>query len=85
MTTEKQLEREILRLLAERGAGKTNCPSEAARAVAGSEDREDWEPLMEPARNAAGRLVTAGKIVVTQQGQVVDGSTAKGPIRLRLR
>jgi hypothetical protein len=40
---------------------------------------------MEPARAAARRLVAAGKIVITQAGRVVDGSTAKGPIRLKLR
>ena len=83
MTEKKRLEREILWLLAERGAGKTICPSEAARAVAGSNKREAWEPLMEPARDAAEKLVASGKIVVTQGGAVVDGRTAKGPIRLR--
>jgi hypothetical protein len=80
----KALEGAILRLLAERGAGKTICPSEAARAV-GGEDRAAWESLMEPARAAARRLVAEGKIVITQGGRVVDGSTAKGPIRLKLR
>jgi len=80
-----RLEAEILRLLRERGAGKTICPSEAARAVAGSEDRACWEPLMEGARSAARRLVAKGVIVITQGGHVVDASTAKGPIRLRLR
>ncbi len=78
------LEQTILRLLGERGAGKTICPSEAARAVAGTEDRVAWEPLMEPARAAARRLVGEGKIVITQGGVVVDASAAKGPIRLRL-
>jgi hypothetical protein len=78
------LEQAILRLLAERGAGKTICPSEAARAV-GGEDKTLWEPLMEPARAAARRLVAQGVIVITQGGRVVDGSTAKGPIRLRRR
>lgn len=82
---DRQLEAEILRLLAERGAGKTICPSEAARAVAGSEERAAWEPLMEPARAAARRLVAQQRIVITQGGHVVDASTAKGPIRLRLR
>ena len=81
----KALEAEILRLLAERGQGKTICPSEAARSVAGSDERDVWEPLMEPARAAARRLVAAGRIAITQRGQVVDGATAKGPIRLRLR
>ncbi len=82
---DKQLESTILHLLQERGADKTICPSEAARAVAGSDERQAWEPLMEPARAAARRLVAAGKIDITQGGHVVDGSTAKGPIRLRLR
>ena len=85
---EKLLEETILRLLQQRGAGKTICPSEAARTVAGngdlSADRATWEPLMEPARAAARRLVAAEKIVITQAGHVVDASTAKGPIRLRL-
>ncbi|WP_041586192.1 DUF3253 domain-containing protein [Terriglobus saanensis] len=75
----------ILRLLEERGAGKTICPSEVARAVAGSETRSAWEPLMEEAREAAFSLVDAGQIVVTQKGRVIDGRTAKGPIRLRLK
>jgi hypothetical protein len=82
---DRALEGKILRLLSERGAGKTICPSEAARAVAESDEREVWEPLMEPARAAARRLVAAGKITVTQHGVEVDSATAKGPIRLRLR
>jgi hypothetical protein len=92
------LEASILALLAERGAGKTICPSEAARAVATAHHADDaarhsarklpqseWQPLMEPARAAARRLVAAGSVVVTQHGRVVDAATAKGPIRLRLR
>jgi hypothetical protein len=79
---DRALEEAIVRLLRERGEGKTICPSEAARAV-GGEDRAAWEPMMEPARAAARRLVAAGRIEITQGGSVVDGSTAKGPIRLR--
>ncbi len=81
--SEKALEEAILSLLAARGAGTTICPSEAARAVGGGE-RERWEPLMEPARAAARRLVAAGRIVITQGGRVVDPSHAKGAIRLKL-
>jgi hypothetical protein len=40
---------------------------------------------MEPARAAARRLAAAGKIDITQHGAAVNPSTAKGPIRLRLR
>ena len=85
------LEHAILHLLDERGRGKTICPSEAARAVAGQhspqarDDAAAWQPLMEPARAAARRLVAAGRILITQGGHVVEPSTAKGPIRLRLR
>ena len=77
--TDTALEGSIRSLLAARGAGKTICPSEAARAVGGA----DWEPLVEPARAAARRLVAAGEVEITQRGQVVDPSTARGPIRIR--
>jgi hypothetical protein len=40
---------------------------------------------MEDARRAARRLVAAGLIEITQGGHVVDPSTAKGPVRLRLK
>jgi hypothetical protein len=80
---DRALERAILDLLRQRGAGKTICPSEAARLLAG-QAREDWEPLMEPARAAARRLVAAGTIVITQGGRLVDPSHARGPIRLKL-
>lgn len=75
----RELEESIRSLLSSRAADATICPSEAARAVGG----ESWRDLMEPARDAARRLVAAGEIVITQQGHVVDPSTAKGPIRLR--
>jgi hypothetical protein len=80
---DRALEQTILTLLAGRGAGKTICPSEAARRVAGDAP-EAWQPLIEPAREAARRLVAAGRIVITQRGQVVDPSRARGPIRLKL-
>ncbi len=81
-SSDAALEEAILALLAERGAGKTICPSEAARRV-GGEQREAWEPLMEPARAAARRLHAAGRLLVMQGGHPVDPSHAKGPIRLK--
>ncbi|GAC1659769.1 MAG: hypothetical protein NVS9B15_23070 [Acidobacteriaceae bacterium] len=82
--TDSALEQSILRLLHARGAGKTICPSDAARKVADSDDEALWRPLMERARQAARRLVARGDIVITQVGHVVDPSTARGPIRLKL-
>src|SRR5437763_2662405 len=88
------LEAAILQLLAERNADggrtKTICPSEAAKLVAGDPRdkshaaRRDWEALMEPARAAARRLATQGRIVITQHNCPVDPATAKGSLRLRL-
>ncbi len=77
--TDRDLEASILDLLDRRKVGATICPSEAARAVGG----DDWRDLMEPARRAARRLVDTGAVEITQQGRVVDPSTAKGPIRIR--
>jgi hypothetical protein len=79
--TDQALEQSVLGLLEQRPGGATICPSEAARAVGG----DGWRPLMEPARQAARRLVERGEVEVTQGGAVVDPSTAKGPIRIRRR
>jgi hypothetical protein len=38
---------------------------------------------MEPARQAARRLVARGEVDITQGGAVVDIDTARGPIRIR--
>ena len=81
--TDRALEASILDLLARCGRGKTICPSEAAKAVGGAADEAAWRELMEPARRAARRLVAGGEIEITQKGQVIDPSMAKGPIRLR--
>jgi len=71
---DEKLTASIRDLLDARAASATICPSEAARAVGG----EDWRDLMEPARRAARRLVAIGEVEITQRGQVVDPSTAKG-------
>ena len=71
----------ILELLAQRAEGATICPSEVARREGG----EAWRDLMDPVREAAARLVAAGRIEVTQGGEVVDLATVSGPVRLRSR
>ena len=76
---DRALERTIDTLLAERRAGTTICPSEAARAV----DPDGWRELMPAARAAAGRLAAGGQVEVTQRGEVVDVATARGPVRIR--
>ncbi|MCQ8185374.1 DUF3253 domain-containing protein [Parvularcula maris] len=71
----------ILQLLAERGEGKSICPSEAARALA----PEDWRPLMDEVRAAGRMLAEEGRIEVTQGGEPVDPISARGPVRYRSR
>jgi hypothetical protein len=75
---DRALEKRMRDLLSRTGPGKTICPSDVARSMAG-----DWRPLMEPTRAAARRLVDAGEAEITQGGQVVDPVSAKGPIRIR--
>lgn len=74
------IEAEILALLRARGAGRTICPSEVARALA-----EDWRPMMAPVRAAAARLAARGEVAVIQKGRPVDPEAARGPFRLGLR
>jgi hypothetical protein len=73
------IEATIAAMVAERGTGKTICPSEVARALAGG---EDFRPLMPDVREAAAALADRGEVVVTQRGEPVDARTARGPIRL---
>jgi hypothetical protein len=80
----RALEDAIASLLAERKAGGSICPSEAARRVAGEDAGEQaWRDLMEPARGAARRMAYEGRIEITQKGRKVEPTEARGPIRLR--
>ena len=79
--TGAQIERTITELLEARDPGKTICPSDAARALAGE---ADFRPLMEPVRARAREMVDRGDLEITQRGRVVDPGSARGAIRLRL-
>ncbi|MEU6293568.1 DUF3253 domain-containing protein [Streptomyces erythrochromogenes] len=81
-TTDRRLEQAIVKLLEQRGPTATICPSDAARAVYAG-DGDGWRDLMEPARRAARRLVTAGEVEITQGGHKVDPAGARGPVRIR--
>ena len=79
MDADPALERAIGALLDARAPGATICPSEAARAV----DPEGWRDLVPQVRAVAGRLAARGEVEVTQRGEVVDVTTARGPVRIR--
>ena len=80
---DRQLEASLESLLDARPRSSSVCPSEAARAVSKANATDDWNELMEPVRNAARRLVAAGRAEITQGGHVIDPSKFKGPIRVR--
>lgn len=83
MSDPAAIEDVIMRLAAERGAGKTLDPAEAARALGG--DKPDgWGPLMQPIRRAAVALAEAGRIVIYRKGKPVDPRNFKGVYRLGL-
>ena len=76
------IEQAILALLAERAPGKTICPSEVARTLAGDAEAQ-WRPMMPAVRNAADRLASEGRLQVLQRGHAVASAVqAVGPIRL---
>lgn len=69
----------LLDLALERGAGKTYCPSDAARRLS-----PDWRALMPDIRRVAAQMQRDGLLQASQAGQNVDPDRAKGPIRLGL-
>ena len=71
----------ISSLLKARGDGKTICPSEVARAVAGSDEKE-WRRLMKPIRTVAIRMARDGRLTIRRKGRVVDPGDFKGVYRL---
>lgn len=74
------VEAAILSLLAERGPGKSICPSDAARAV----DPEGWRRLLGQVRATAVGLARQGRLEITRHGKPADPDAFKGVYRLRL-
>lgn len=74
--------REIVRQCMERGASKSICPSEVARALA--VDEAEWRTMLPDVRRVAEMLRLEGRIAVMQRGQPVSAVETKGPIRLSL-
>ncbi|WP_233348674.1 DUF3253 domain-containing protein [Henriciella algicola] len=70
----------IIELVSERGADKTVCPSEVARA----KRDENWQQLMGEIRVRAVKLADAGQIAIYRNGKPVDPHDFKGVYRLGL-
>lgn len=78
--SDDELRAEILRQVIARGADKSICPSEVARAYGAG-----WNSLMGPVRSAAQALSREGLIDILRKGRPVEPDGIKGVIRLRLR
>ena len=74
---------EILRQATARGADKSICPSEVARALTGG-DEAAWRPLMGQVRQAAVALAGAGQLEILRKGKPVPAEAMRGVIRLRI-
>lgn len=71
----------ILELTTERGAGRTICPSDAARRVS----EADWRKVLADIRAEAVRLHKAGVISIYRKGRPVeDPDMFRGVYRLGL-
>lgn len=78
---EGELDAQLFRLLADRGPGKSICPSEVARAVAGP-DPDRWGPLMGAVRRLAVSHALAGRVVILRKGKLVDPQAFRGVYRI---
>lgn len=78
---EAALEEEIRARITARGAGKSICPSEVARSLAG-DDPQRWKQLMPAIRRASVRLARAGELRILRKGKPVDPEDFKGVYRL---
>ena len=74
-----RLREEILALTEARGAGKSICPSDAARAIR----PDDWNRFMTETRRVAIQMAEAGEIEILRKGKPVAPDAVRGVIRLR--
>ena len=79
-TSRQTIADEILRQTTARGADRSICPSEVARAL-----DPDWRRLMAPVRRAAADLADAGRIDILRKGKPIPPQEMHGVIRLRWR
>ena len=70
----------IINMATERGADKSICPSDVARALFPA----DWRRHMDEIRSEAVKLQKQGRVLITQKGEPVDMDHIKGPVRIRI-
>lgn len=70
--------RATVHALLRRRAGKSICPSDAARVVGGTA----WRDRLDAVRDVVAEMADSGEVRVTQKGHDVDPRGAKGPVRI---
>jgi len=78
---EEEIKKTIINMAAARGADKTICPSEVARAIFD----DNWRVYMQAVRDAVFDLAAQNQVTVMQKGKKVDPGKVKGPIRIRIQ
>ena len=73
----------ILDRLNASGRGKSISPSDVARALVGSDEKQ-WSQLMKPLRAVAVEMAKAGEIEIRRKGRIADPSDFRGVYRLAL-
>jgi hypothetical protein len=73
----------ILDLLKRQQPGKSISPTEAARSLTGSDERQ-WSRLMKPLRVVAVEMAHNGEIVILRKGKPADPAAFRGVYRLAL-
>ena len=81
MSSPETIEATILKLIAERGAGNTISPADAAKEL-GAASGKDWHQFLQPVRQAAIRLAREGRVVIMRKGKPADPDAFKGVYRL---
>ncbi|KPP82425.1 DUF3253 domain-containing protein [Erythrobacter sp. HL-111] len=74
-------EQAILALLEERGPGRTICPSEAAKRLAGPQG--DWRAVMGVVHESVDALHEKGEIALSRKGEPI--SRRRGAYRIARR
>lgn len=78
------LEDIILGLIAERGPGKTICPTEAAKASGAAPSEPGWGTRIKQVRAAAVGLARSGQAAIYRKGSAVDPDDFRGVYRIGL-
>lgn len=81
--TDAEIRAAILDLLMAAGPGKTVSPADAARLLAGKDEKR-WSRLMQPVRRVAVAMARSREIEIRRKGKPVDHEDFRGVYRLAL-